>query len=97
MTSPTKDNLRIWDQVWRTDPDNTKDVAKRGGFTAVDLYSRIKTATEIWGPVGSGWGWHCEFELQELPTTEIVVTCFMVLWYENREQQVSAVGTSLLW
>ena len=54
MESGTK---LIWDKVDKTDPNDTKHVAQRGGFTAIDAYAQIKAATELFGPVGTGWGW----------------------------------------
>ena len=50
-------NMYIWDQVDETDPDNTKKVKFGREFTAIDAYSQIKKATEVFGPCGDGWGW----------------------------------------
>lgn len=51
-------NMQIWKQVERSDPEFTKPVGFGGGFkfTAIDAQSQIKRATELFGPVGSGWG-----------------------------------------
>jgi len=49
-------NMELWNQVCRTDPDITKHVAQRGGFTAIDAQSQIRRATELWGPYGGKWG-----------------------------------------
>ncbi|MCE5185051.1 MAG: hypothetical protein LLF76_02875 [Planctomycetaceae bacterium] len=49
-------NMRIWEQVCKTDPKHTKHVSQRGGFTAICAQSRVKRATELWGPMGSSWG-----------------------------------------
>ncbi len=51
-----KDKLGIWKQVCVTDPSDTKRVSQRGGYTAIDAYSQIQRATELFGPMGSGWG-----------------------------------------
>lgn len=51
------DTLRIWSQVEKTDPAHTKKVNQRGGFTAISAAYQIKRATEIFGPVGEGWGY----------------------------------------
>lgn len=50
-------NMQLWESVCETDPGITKEVNQRGGFTSIDAYSQIKRATEVWGPVGTGWGW----------------------------------------
>jgi len=49
-------NMELWDKVCTTDPDCTKRVAQRGGFTAIDAYSQIQKATELWGSMGNKWG-----------------------------------------
>ncbi len=51
------ENMDIWNKVCTTDPEHTKKVEQRGGFTAIDAYSQIQKATEIFGPVGRGWKW----------------------------------------
>lgn len=50
-------NLRIWSQVEKTDPAHTKRVNQRGGFTAISAAYQIMRATEVFGPVGQGWGY----------------------------------------
>lgn len=51
-------NLRIWDQVEKTDTRYTKK-AKVGGqeITSLNGTAMVMKATEIFGPVGIGWGW----------------------------------------
>ena len=51
-------NTTIWDQVCKTDPRHTKKVNQRGGFTAIDAHYQVQRATEVFGPVGIGWGYH---------------------------------------
>ena len=51
-----KDNMIIWGQVDKTDPKYTKWVNQRGGFTAIDQIYQVRMATEIFGPIGYGWG-----------------------------------------
>lgn len=51
-------NMRIWDQVEKTDTRYTKD-AKVGGqqITSLNGTAMIMKATEIFGPAGIGFGW----------------------------------------
>ncbi len=49
-------NLKIWEQVCKTNPQYTKAVNQRGGFTTIDVYFQIHQATELWGAYGSSWG-----------------------------------------
>jgi hypothetical protein len=50
-------NLRIWSAVDKTDPAHTKKVTQRGGFTAISAHYQIMRATEVFGPIGIGWGY----------------------------------------
>ena len=50
-------NLELWNLVSKTNPKHTKEVrvgARK--FTAVDAYHQIERATQLWGPMGIGWG-----------------------------------------
>lgn len=51
-------NLRYWSKWGTTPPSMTKSVAEFGRkFTAISAYWQIGRATELWGPIGEGWGW----------------------------------------
>lgn len=54
---PDTNPMRIWDQVSKTNPDYTKKVNQRGGFTAIDAHYQVMNATAAFGPVGVGWGY----------------------------------------
>jgi hypothetical protein len=54
--SKAQDNMKLWDQVCTTDPDTTRRVTQRGGFTAIDAQAQLKRATEVFGPYGTEWG-----------------------------------------
>lgn len=56
------DNMKIWRSVMRTDPRYTKDLAGAGfEGTSINAEYMIMRATEIFGPIGTGWG----FEVME--------------------------------
>jgi len=60
------ENKSIWKLVCKTDPNHTKKVSYgQFTFTAIDAYSQIEKATEIFGPVGIGWGWKATETLKE--------------------------------
>lgn len=52
------DNLSIWKQVQRTDPRFTKPL-EGAGFQGTSINSNymFMRATEIFGPIGEGWGY----------------------------------------
>lgn len=53
------ENLRLWRGVMRTNPRYTKDMSDLGfGGTSINAEYMIMRATEMFGPVGKGWGWH---------------------------------------
>ena len=51
-----KNNMKLWESVETTDPKFTKKVNQRGGFTAISAQYQLRTATETFGPFGTGWG-----------------------------------------
>lgn len=51
-----QDNMWIWDQVERTNPEGTKPVSMgKRSFTAIDAQYQRKRATEVFGPFGQGY------------------------------------------
>lgn len=51
-------NLALWDAVEKTDPQFTKPFSRGGGFrgTAINGTYLARKATEVFGPIGIGWG-----------------------------------------
>ena len=45
----TKDNMKLWDAVSVTDPDTTRKVNQRGGFTAICAQAQLKEAIFKYG------------------------------------------------
>lgn len=52
------ENLTLWQTVEKTDPQFTKPFSRGGGFrgTATNATYLAKKATEVFGPMGIGWG-----------------------------------------
>ena len=71
-------NTALWDQVFETDPKYTKFVKVGRGFTTIDAFYQVKRATEVFGPVGHGWGW----DTDETYTDGMVVVKIH-LWYKH--------------
>lgn len=89
----TNDNMYIWEQVSKTDPDHTKRVEQRGGFTAIDAMYQIQSATQIFGPAGDGWGW--EFSDPMFPgNNTVVIKC--KLWHKGGVQPIEQYGQKSL-
>ncbi len=52
-------NLAIWDRLYETPPQHTKNFKKGGGFAGTSIAPTyiIRKLTEEFGPHGLGWGW----------------------------------------
>ena len=74
-------NTSLWDLVFETDPRYTKFVKVGRGFTTIDAFYQVKRATEVFGPVGIGWGW----DTDETYTNDGLVIVKMSLWYKHPE------------
>ena len=79
------DNLRLWRLNETTDPNAVKPVSIGGrSFSSIDSYYQIKRATEVFGPLGQGWGWELDEEVLEVDGSEGRVNfakCKLTLWY----------------
>lgn len=80
------DNMGIWDKVSRTDPDSTKEVSFGRKFTAIDAHSQIKAATEMFGPVGLGWGYNCQYGFQTMGDHHVMIFCDLQMWWREKHQ-----------
>jgi len=78
------DTLRIWKQVERTNPDHTKKVTQRGGFTAISAAYQIMRATEVFGPIGEGWG----YDAGEPIFHDALVMVPVTLWHSGDRSKV---------
>jgi hypothetical protein len=79
----------LWDAVNKTDPSHTKLVNQRGGFTAIDAHYQIQAATKLFGPVGIGWGYDCEYIFQNT-----LVICLVTFWHGDRTNRFGPVAGS---
>ena len=56
------ENKRYWDQLKKTDPRFTKRINKGfGEITTIDPQWQIMQMTEVFGPVGVGWGYKVDY------------------------------------
>ena len=49
-------NLKLWEKVQKTDPKYTKPIPGGAKLTAIGAQYQKKSATEMFGPMGIGWG-----------------------------------------
>ena len=86
------DNMHLWNQGCETDPDYTKEVGFRGGFTSIVPQYQKQRMTETFGPCGIGWG--AEAEWEEIVRDEgtdnacTIVKCLVRVWYKDPQDGV---------
>ena len=98
-------NLRIWDEVERTDEAYTKPFTIPFKGTAINPDYLFKKATRVFGPAGKGWGYEITGEqiLETIPifndqgeqiAMEKVHTLDVMLWYMqgNERHQIPGRG-----
>lgn len=77
-------NLDIWNALGKTDPEQTKQFQRGGGFrgTAIKPIYTEQKMTEVFGPVGTGWGFtEPQFQLVNGSDGQVTVFCWLSLWY----------------
>lgn len=89
------DNMRLWSVLGRTNPNETKGFKRAGGFsgTAIKPMWVWQRLTEMFGPMGTGWG--CDKpEFQVLPGAgqEVLVYCTVVGWYTLDGGKACVIG-----
>lgn len=79
-------NLELWNSVQETNPADTKKVSFGRKFTAIDAYSQIKRATEMFGSYGAGWGIE-SITHTFVPNTNLVIGNASFYYVVNEEDQ----------
>lgn len=90
-----KSNRSIWDTLKRTDPRATKPFQRAGGFrgTQIDPAWRLQMMTEVFGPVGRGWG----YEQLEWTIAERMIFICCRVWYSDPRNQSDKYYTGPQW
>ena len=77
--------MALWNSVCETDPQYTKKVNQRGGFTAIGAQSQLMKATETFGAMGTGWGVKTE-HIEKWEDVGLVVYQ-ATLWYMDKDDK----------
>lgn len=89
----TKENMRLWKAVEKTDPEFTKAVSFGRKFTSIGAQSQVKAATEQFGPFGFGWGVRNEqyIDKKRDPNDHHhdLLVYVAELWYKMNDQECS--------
>lgn len=87
-------NTELWDKLGKTDPSQTKQFTRAGGFkgTAIKPMWSYRRMTEEFGPCGVGWGIN-EPSFQVVPAgEEVLVYCTVSIWFNG---SVTGVATEM--
>lgn len=96
------DNLRIWNEIGKTDPAHTKGFSRAGGFkgTAIKPIYTEQKMTEIFGPCGIGWGINQPtFTTAPGSDGQLAVYCTVSIWYREGDkvsQPIFGVGGDMV-
>ena len=86
-------NLEIWDRFADIDPSYTKPITgKQYKGTSPNPQYVIKCLTEVFGPVGVGFGWDVEREEFTPIGDEILHWCRIRFWHTDRANGFSSYG-----
>lgn len=89
-------NTALWNSVCKTDPAFTKQFKRAGGFsgTAISPMYMVRRATEIFGPIGIGWG----FKELEHNFIEGVWSSRVQVWYllDGKRGEVEQWGATTM-
>lgn len=89
------ENMKIWEQLSKTDPKHTKGFKRAGGFsgTAVKPQWVIQRLSEVFGPCGSGWGFtQPQFQVVPGNNGEVLVYCTVSGWHGSPDNVLWGVG-----
>lgn len=77
------ENMALWDQVCVTDPSAVKPITgKQYKGNSPKPYWLIQRATEVFGPVGIGWGVTVKSErFERLSETDVLHVAVVSVWY----------------
>lgn len=89
------DNAALWNILKRTDPKATKAFQRAGGFrgTQIDPAWRLQMMTEVFGPVGYGWG----FEQVEWTIAERMIFICARVWISDPADRERKFYTGPQW
>lgn len=87
--APTN-TMSIWNRVCETDPAHTKQVNQRGGFTSIDAQYQVQRATEVFGPVGEGWGYDVDYT-DIVAGDQVLIGAKVTVWHGSRDNHFGPV------
>lgn len=88
-----KTNLSLWDQFADIDPKFTKPISgKDYGGTSPNAHYVIRCLTEMFGPIGQGFGWRVIAENIEQFGDTAIHWCRIEFWHTDRNNTFETYG-----
>lgn len=88
--------LKLWNDLKPVSKEHTKSFKRAGGFSGTDVSPvwRIRRMTEVFGPVGKGWGYDIIATWSEMNCAYVRLGCWYVLEGERYQTGEQIGGTS---
>jgi hypothetical protein len=86
------DNMDLWNAVCTTNPDYTKKVNQRGGFTDISPMHRYEIMTQALGPVGIGWGFDVAWRYVGTGHDTVIVA-EVTIWLQDRANTFGPISS----
>jgi len=97
-TMQKKTNMNVWNSITESDPKYLKLVSFGSRkFMSIDPQYQIRKMTEIFGPVGIGWGYDVEYDY---PSNEevILIVAKVSIWTQLPENKFGPIaGSRTFW
>ena len=89
-SAETSENVSLWNELVTTPPEYLKDFKRAGGFAgkSIDPVYRVRRLTEMFGPVGKGWGVVQEDQWSEAGSGAFVVYVRGHVWWRDTDGTV---------
>lgn len=84
-------NTRLWFAYQNTPLEHTKPVQFGRKFTAIDAHYQLYEMTQLFGPLGQGWGYDATIDVQQLQTpegkTQAILISYVTVWYIDPDDE----------
>ena len=80
-------NTEIWNALKTTDPKFTKAVSFGQKFTSINAQWQLQRMTEQFGPIGKGWGYSVEHDIQRVTDDITVSVADVTIWWMDKDSK----------
>lgn len=85
--------MKIWDALKTTDPKYTKLVTFGRKFTSINSQWQLQRMTEQFGPIGRGWGYTVEHDVQRLHDWYALAVADVTIWWRDAaDDKIASYG-----